>query len=177
MMKFCGLPDNSDSLTFEKFEVKPGLEDAYQSTLSLIAKEIKFLTLIGAVNLGKTHLAVATCHVFIDSCIPAKYAFTPLFLDDLRACIDGDTKDSYQERFNKYATVPLLVLDDIYSQKQTDWGSEKLLALINARYMARLSTIFTTNKSFEEINRIDKNQGERITSRLQRESWCKVVVL
>ncbi len=177
MMKYCGLPDNADALTFDKFGVKENVKEAYESALNLIKGDIIFLTIWGKVNNGKTHLAVAVCHEYINAGIPAKYLFVPNFLDELRASYNKDADFSYQTLFNRYSEVPLLVLDDIYRQKPSPWGSEKLMGLINARYMARRSTIFTTNKTFDEIKKIDPDQGEAIISRLQRESWCKVCVI
>ena len=170
MMKFCGLPDNASDLTFENYQVKPGLEDAYQGAMQLISGQISFLTLIGPVNTGKTHLAIAVCQEFIKQNIPAKYAFTPLLLDHLRNTYDKDASMSFVDFFDRYCRVPLLVLDDIYKERVTEWGEEKLTSLINSRYMDRKATIFTSNKPLSAM-------ADAIQSRLQRESWCKVVVL
>jgi DNA replication protein DnaC len=179
MLKFCGMPANGESLTFANFEIRDGVDKAYDGALRLLKRdgEVIFLTIIGEVNKGKTHLGVAVCNAFMDEGIPAKYVFTPTFLDDLRASYNQDAEYSFPQLFSRYCTVPLLMMDDLYRQKPTAWASEKLMQLINARYMAKLSTIFTTNKSFDEICQLDKEQGEAIVSRLQRESWCRAAVI
>lgn len=169
-MKFCNLPTNANKLTFDTFIVHPWVQEAYQVALELISGHITFLTLIGAVNTGKTHLAVAVCQEFIRQSIPAKYVFTAIFLDQLRSTYDKDAPYSFTGLFDCYCQVPLLVLDDFYRERVTEWGEEKLTSLINSRYMDRKTTIFTTNKPLNVM-------ADAIQSRLQRESWTKVVVI
>ena len=56
-----------------------------------------------------------------------------------------------------------LIVDDIGSQKKSDWTEEILFDLIDYRYNSRLPTVFTTNLMMNEFNSI---YHERISSRL-----------
>ena len=179
LLKFCNLPYDAQDWTFENYNVNrtPRTPEVYEAAMQFLSGYISFLTIIGPVNSGKSHIAIAVCHEYLKAKIPAKYVFAPIFLDDLRATYAKDAENSYQFLFHQYCDVPLLVLDDLYRQKPSAWGSEKLMELIHFRYMERKPTIFTTNKTFEEICQIDPEQGEAITSRLQRENWCRVLIL
>ena len=170
LIKFCDLPDVPDTKTFENYEVKPGLEDAYRAALELMSGRIIFLTYIGPVNTGKTHLAIAVCHECIDAGVPAKFYSCGAFLRELKATFDKDSVFRYPDIFNRACTVPLLVLDDFYQGKRTEWMESELESLVEARYLKKLPTVFTTNIPLGEMS-------ERIASRLQRESWCRVVIL
>ena len=51
-------------------------------------------------------------------------------------------------------TVPLLVLDDLGAQKTTEWVTERLFVIINARYDDLLPTIITSNIYLEELRQL-----------------------
>lgn len=176
LMKYCNLPDATDPKTFENYRIQTDIGDycakAYRAAIDLVGGEAKFLLLSGPVNFGKSHLAMAVCHEFIEAGTPAKFFPCGFFLRELKATFDRDATTKYHDVFNRACTVPLLVLDDLFEDKMTDWAVAELEALINARYLGKLATIFTTNKTMAEMNEI----SDRITSRLQRESWCRVVV-
>jgi DNA replication protein DnaC len=116
------------------------------------------LVIRGAVGVGKTHLAVAAYRAVVaGGIVPAVAVSVPALLDglrpgrepveDLRACEDAR----------------LLLLDDLAAERVTDWTSETLYRLIDARYARRLPTIVTTNASGQQIR---EGLGERVASRL-----------
>lgn len=183
LLSFCGLPKGTEHMTFENFQFDtPGynpmdLQTAFNATVAVVSQDLVFNTIIGDVNAGKTHLAVAAAREYIAAGIPAKYIFTANLLDGLRNTYDRGENASYHAIMEKYTTVQLLILDDLYRQRVTEWGSEKLMQIINTRVTNQLATIFTTNKTLEEITRIDPYQGQAIVSRLQREEWCNVTVI
>ena len=183
LLDFCGLPVGANELTFDTFDVDHEgfnpleLEQARTAALAILTGELKFLTLIGRVNSGKTHLASACCNEYITANRAAKYTFVPNLLDDLRNSYDTDAVIGYHRLMARYCEVDLLVLDDLYRQRPTAWGSEKLMQIIDTRHQNRKATILTTNKSLEEIREVDPEQGDAIVSRLKRESWSKVVII
>lgn len=59
--------------------------------------------------------------------------------------------------------IPYLVLDDFGVQRGTDWETEMLYDLVDARYGEQRFTMITTNQSLDEIRELS---GGRIFSRL-----------
>ena len=63
-----------------------------------------------------------------------------------------------------------LALDDIGSEKATDWALQMLYLLIDRRYSQMLKTIITSNLTLDQIaDRLD----DRISSRIA--GMCKIV--
>jgi DNA replication protein DnaC len=66
--------------------------------------------------------------------------------------------------------APLLILDDLGTQSNTDWAQEKLYQIFNYRYNARLPTVITTNEELEAIE-------IRIRSRMVDPSLVQIVTI
>ena len=62
-----------------------------------------------------------------------------------------------------YQQVDFLILDDMGTEKITDWVNEKLYQIINYRYENFKSTVLTTNLSGDQLA---DRLGERIPSRI-----------
>jgi DNA replication protein DnaC len=169
-LKMCDLPPKSEQLTFKSYEVYPEVKDAYTAAVRMVRPDgnLEWLTLIGGVDCGKTHLAVAICRVWIAQGKAAKYAYVPIMLDELRSGMGADGVNSYDYRFNVYCSVPLLVLDDLGVQSSKPWVQEKLDTIVDYRYMNQLPLVVTSNLTLKEM-------PERIASRLQRYGKSLVV--
>ncbi len=170
LMEFCELPAGTESLTFENFNQIPGTEEAYAAALDLArggAKALLWLTLVAPPDRGKTHLAIAACRQRVDQTEPALYRFVPDLLRELRKGYDNH---EYDERFERYCEVPLLVLDDLGAENQTPWVQEQIDSIIDHRYVRRLPLIITTNLRADQL-------APRVRSRIQRATWGKVVTV
>jgi DNA replication protein DnaC len=172
LLKYCELPLATEKLNFENFRVgnEKTLKEAYQCSLGVVAGKLKWLVLAGHSDLGKTHLLVAICREWLKSGRPAKYAYVPLLLDELRQGYKPGTDIDYDTRFNLFCDVPLLALDDLGTENSTLWVQEKLDTLIDYRYFRELPLVVTTNKRMDEIS-------PRIRSRLQRIDMGKIVII
>ena len=161
--RLCALPAGSEHMTFEKFQVDERNKAVYELALKMAGEpdDLWMLTLAGRVDQGKTHLAVAICRRWLEHHRPARYAYVPLLLDELRNAYSPTSEISYESEFAFLLCVPLLVLDDLGRQSPTPWAQEKLDIIIDQRVMSRLHTVITTNKSMKEL-------PETIASRLQR---------
>ncbi len=71
-----------------------------------------------------------------------------------------------------YSSVRVLFLDDIGTEKTTDWAQQTLYTVIDHRYREVLQTVITSNLSLNELS--DKT-GDRITSRIAE--MCVVIEL
>ncbi len=172
LLSYCELPAGTAHMTFEDFEVTPQLQKAYDLAVQ-VAEEtgnVAWLTLMAGTARGKTHLAVAICRRWLCRGKPARYAYVPLLFEELRRGFRGEGTESYEERFDRFLNVPLLVLDDLGTEYRTPWVQEKLDIIIDYRLMHGLSLVVTTNTPMDEL-------PFRIASRLQRSTGSKVVVI
>jgi len=167
-LRLCRLPQGSEDRTFERFEVRPCLEEAYKAAMDMAQGKLKWLTLMGDVDTGKSHLAVSIARKWLERDRPARYVAVPKLLDELRRGYHPGADMSYDEEFYFYEHVDLLVLDDLGMESPTPWAQEKLDMLVNSRYENALPLVVTTNLDFDLIS-------PRIASRLQRASFGKVV--
>ena len=77
----------------------------------------------------------------------------------------------YDDEFKKMREAEVLILDDLGAEQSTPWANEKLFQLLNYRYNARLSTVFTTNQvGLEGI-------APRLRSRMRDRRLVQTVVM
>ncbi len=120
------------------------------------------LLIVGPVGTGKTHLAVAVIREAYRPGCSIAFAQVPQVLADIRAGIGrGDEEATAQ--IDMYSEVSVLALDDLGSERVTDWVHEQLFLIINRRYEEMLPTIITSNDSLEIL---EEHLGKRIASRL-----------
>lgn len=153
--------------TFETFRITPGTEAAYQACQSFCRRyqpHRRGLRIHGRYGCGKTHLAAAIVNTMTSKGVPAMFVVTPDLLQSIRRGYDNpDSARTAQAIVDNARTIDILVLDDLGSEKPSDWVREQLFVLINARYEAELPTIITSNYSTADL--VDR-LGQRIVSRL-----------
>ncbi len=144
-----------------------------------------FLT--GDVGTGKTYKAVALLADYMvrtkmpywtgsdGRIIPANVS--PIFITapelflDIRSCFDKSGKTSETELISKYSDTPFLILDDLATEKVSEWSLQTLYIIINRRYdNPALTTIVTSNLSLDDLS---VKFGDRITSRIN--GMCKTI--
>src|ERR1700674_3926973 len=140
------------------------------------------LVFIGAVGVGKTHLAVALLRELIE-----RYQVHGLFYQFgalLRRIQDSYNPVSQTSELKVLGPVfeaDVLVLDELGASKPTDWVRDTMMQIINARYNDKRLTIFTTNYSDKRRNEKDTSElledriGTALRSRLYE--MCKTVVI
>lgn len=173
MLRMCELPPATETWTFENFDASGPLREAYEASLDIAEEKgnIRWLTLIGPVDTGKSHLAVAICRKWLSRGKPARYILTPLMLDNLR---NGYNRGDYELQMKFLQEVPLLVMDDLGAERATEWAMEKLMILIDQRYVNGLYLVVTTNRFLDNI---PGDIDHRIGSRLLRAPFSRVVVI
>lgn len=127
------------------------LRMAYNHALAYAQEPDGWLLLKGGYGCGKTHLAAAIANHRLTLGHPALFISTPDLLDHLRAAYAPTAATSYDERFEQVRNTPLLILDDLGTQTNSEWAQEKLYQIFNHRYNARLPTVITTNEELEAI--------------------------
>lgn len=134
----------------------------------------------GKVGTGKTHIAYTLYYYAnekariitekknnygsIDREVPlAKFWNSTELLRDIRLDFDRERSERRASEEELMEHEGILFLDDIGSEKPTDWVLETFYLVINKRYNEKLPIIFTSNCNLRELaNKI----GGRIASRI-----------
>src|ERR687893_482486 len=117
----------------------------------------------GGVGTGKTHLAVAVMNELITKKrVPSLFVTVPELLDNLRGAYN-DPGRNLDEWMDAVQHADLLILDDLGSEKPTDWVRERIFVIVNHRYRESLPTIFTSNIGPKDLA---QQLGERTASRI-----------
>lgn len=103
-----------------------------------------------------THLAVAAARLRFDRGAEVRFLPVVELLDMLRP---GGPEHALYD----LADLEVLVLDDLGSERPTEWTAERLYALVNRRWLEERPTICTSNLSPTEL---EKSVGDRVFSRL-----------
>ncbi len=125
-----------------------------------------WLFLGGLVGHGKTGLGVGAMRALAEAGVGCAFVTVPDLLDSIRQTFGkgNEAELTYAETMHALRTVSLLFLDDFGKEKTTDWASEKLFQLINARHGEQKRTIITSNLTFREL--ADKLDDSAIPSRI-----------
>ena len=130
------------------------------------------LLLMGTCGVGKTHLAVAVLVEIITANKPGRLLFSNFqdLIQEIQASFDNDQVPSKSELLRPLLEADLLVLDELGSQKPTTFVQDILYYVINSRYNAERTTIFTTNYfdygTDSEKDTLESRIGKRLRSRL-----------
>ena len=63
----------------------------------------------------------------------------------------------------RYETIPLLIIDDLGTEKASEWQHEKMYLILNHRYNEMKTTIITTNLGIAGLR---KQVSERVVERM-----------
>lgn len=125
------------------------------------------LLILGPVGVGKTHEAYGALWAL--SVTGVRAVVNAVGTADLMAAMrPGGTP----ERFDAYARVPVLLLDDIGTAKASEWTEEVTYRLVNRRYEECLPTVVTSNVPTDRLGEL---LGARIAGRLSE--MCEVVIM
>ncbi len=143
------IPKRYQNKTLENFD-QSWQQKAYDCALDYIenwdeyAENGRSIFFVGDTGTGKSHLAYAILNALIKQGVPGMAASVPDLLDDLRGKEDNGAIETLKE-------IDLLVLDDLGSQKNTEWVTERLFVILNARYAYLKPTIITSNHRLETL--------------------------
>ncbi len=146
------------------------------------------IVLFGNTGCGKTHLAVSimrhhfvnNLQTLIDKEWKNGYAYqyeqqcfitVPDLLLEIRSSFRSGAETTEEAVIEKYSTIPFLVLDDLGSEKTSEFAITTLYIIIDRRYRDELSTVITTNLTLQEI---EEKLSARIASRLS--GWINIKI-
>lgn len=112
----------------------------------------------------KTYWALNIMYQLIWLGVEVFYISVPILFDSLRPNSSTEEKDLLK----KCKEIQVLVLDDIWQEKSTEWTLERLYLLLEERRVNWRPTIFTSNLNIEGLNKNIPNKA--IISRIKWES-------
>lgn len=123
------------------------------------------LLLSGLTSRGKTGLAVGALRELFAAGKSVRFATVPDLLAALRPRDPGSSGPDVSLYALQASSV--LLMDDLGTEKLTEWAMEQIYGIVNGRYERKLPTIVTSNLTIEAIERA---VGPRIVSRLREDA-------
>lgn len=167
-----GISLRQQATTFDSWKKRPGTERACAACeryadrfMDEIAKKGTGLYLYGTTGSGKTHLVQAIANALIQQEVRVMFWNVPSLFGALKGAYDG--RGNADEILHTAKTAQLLVLDDLGSEKPSEWTRETLYELLNYRVENMTPTIVTSNWEPSSPILADENAlGSRMMSRL-----------
>jgi len=136
-------------------------------------KKPKGLYLTGSFGSGKTYLVAALLNEMAKKGIRCALVYYPEFLRSLKSSFQTD----YSEKFDFIKTSPIILLDDIGAENESNWSRDEVLGpILQYRMQNHLPTFFTSNLTLEELESalsitssgVDKVKARRIIERIKQ---------
>lgn len=130
--------------------------DSYVRAFHRMVKEYKYkddlqgIWLAGAYGVGKTYLMGAVANAFHRKGASVLFTSVESMLSSIRDAFDYE-RGLARKRIDELKKVEVLFLDDVGTERLTEWGySEVLYAVLNYRMNNKKPTFFTSNLSVDD---------------------------
>lgn len=133
----------------------------YSEHFDEFLKSGKGILFYGSVGTGKTFISCCIANALLDKGYGVHMTSIPRLSNILLGMMDG--KQDYIDRICSY---PLLIIDDLRSEGNTEYRNEVAFNVINTRYDAKLPLIVTSNVTTEQLRSPTDIVSERIYSRI-----------
>lgn len=120
------------------------------------------LLLCGSVGTGKSFLAAAIANELISQGTPCLMTNFSRIISRISEKFGGDQK--YLDNLNRF---DLLIIDDLGTERDSEYMWEKVMDVIDARYRAGLPLIVTTNLNPKDLYDPSDIRRQRVFSRLK----------
>lgn len=164
-MRRSGLEDMVKHYTFDNFKTPnaelAGIKAAGYTYVSL--EDGRWFFVKGARGSGKTHICTAIAKEILEKGKSLKYVLWRDLTQQLKSAINDPY---YQALMDDIRKVDVLYIDDFLKGTVTEPDVNRAYEVINARYNFRKKkTIISTERSLEEIDRMDSAISDRIRER------------
>ena len=155
------------NLNFENFNSNSENELAIAIAKDYVNKNITSantngLIIMGESGVGKTHLAASIANKLIENDKIVLMGRLTTLLDMIKETFKDNTK-SENEVIELYSNVDMIIIDDLGTEKISNWALEKLYTIIENRNENRLPIIITTRFDKQGlIERFSQSQDEQL---------------
>ena len=165
-LRVMGFPESDMSTwTFAKDdrsnEKLSKIAENYVNHFDEMKERGKGLLFYGSVGTGKTFISACIANALIDQGIPCLVTNFARLTNTISGMYDG--KQEYIDGLNRFK---LLVIDDLATERDTEYMNEIVWNIIDARYRSGLPLIITTNLTADEIKNPAEIKRQRVYSRL-----------
>ncbi|MBE5035840.1 ATP-binding protein [Gallibacter intestinalis] len=163
-----GLQTVLDSMTFDTYEETEKANANLKATAKTYLNEYQdyWWYISGVSGCGKTHITTAICGELIKQGIPVHYMQWRDESTEIKSLVNDDTK--YGEKMRRLKKVKVLYIDDFFKGAVTEADIKLAFEIINARYISKLPTLFSSELSVKEILDIDEAIAGRINQRADK---------
>lgn len=168
-MERSGLKKSIRELTFDKFVVKEEWQEKIKAgAVSYAEAPDGWLLFCGQPGCGKTHLCTAVCRHRLLAGDSVRYMSWRSAVAELKGlALDSDRR---AELIDGYKTVQVLYIDDLFKTGRAADGTSNptgadvnlAFEILNQRYLNKLLTLISTEKTPQELVEIDEATGSRI---------------
>lgn len=121
---------------------------------------------LSAYGTGKTYLMQCIANALSYRNIPAIFVAEETLFGEIKATYNRKADESEQDVLRRYYTIPILMIDDLFSANYTDWSEGKLYSILDSRYNDNKITIITSNYATGRIEKKLPENGGKIASRI-----------
>lgn len=121
---------------------------------------------MSAYGTGKTYLMQCIANALAYRNIPAIYVAEETLFGEIKSTYQKKSEESEQDVLRRYYTIPILMIDDLFSANYTDWSEGKLYSILDSRYNENKITIITSNYATGRIEKKLPDNGGKIASRI-----------
>lgn len=133
----------------------------YVENFPKLRKTGKGLLLYGDTGVGKTFYAACVANALMEK----EYGVLMTNFTYIVRVMQKSFEDA-QRYFDRLNDAPLLILDDLGVERNTEYMQEQVYNIVDSRYRSGKPMIITTNLTIEEIKKTDNIERKRIYERI-----------
>ena len=175
MMRISRLKDSSliedrlRNVTFDTFvrtaenEKLYGIARKYVTNFDEMCENSQGLLLYGKVGVGKSYAAACIANELMNRKVPV---IMTSFVKILQALTPGENTKSEEELISRLNSAKLLIIDDLGTERNTDFALEMVYNVIDSRYRVGKPLILTTNLELRDMQATTDIRYQRIYDRI-----------